>query len=333
MIEPQPKIDSNDEGLAFSVIMPVWPDEERPFGLDFIDNIDYSTDLFEVILTRGLCPCKQRNEAARLAKGDVLVFFDNDSSPDPDYFQKLSLHFANSDIAAVGGPNPGVAIDKYIPNLVEAVFTNPMAIGSKISRYKPTGHLRQAGDSDLIFCNFAIRREIYLQLNGLDERLCPNEENEFFERFRQSITDRKLLYDPELIAREPRPDTVWAWLRKMFGYGKGRARQFKIRQSLWSLLHVMFCTILILPVILLLKWGTIALLWLCLPYIGLLLAGSVYAIITRQQASVTLGLPFGILGTHIAYALGLWKGLFESTKNQTAIDTPVKIDHYKPIKR
>lgn len=321
---------ANSEKLTFSIIMPVWPDEKRSFGLDFIDNIDYSTDLFEVIMARGLCPCKQRNEAVKLAKGDVLVFFDNDSSPNPNYFKKLAPHFANDDVAAVCGPNPGVPTGIYIPNLVEAVFTNPMAIGSKVSRYKPTGHLRQAGDSDLIFCNFAIRREIYLQLNGLDERLCPNEENEFFERFRRSITDRTLLYDPELIACEPRPDTVWAWLRKMFGYGKGRARQFKIKQSLWSCLHVMFCAVPVLPVVLWFKWGPMALLWLCLPYMALLFAASVYSILTRQLPSVTLGLPFGIIATHIAYALGLWKGLSESTKNQIAMDTPVKIDYYCP---
>ncbi|MBN1845488.1 MAG: hypothetical protein JW810_07375, partial [Sedimentisphaerales bacterium] len=55
-----------------------------------------------------------------------------------------------------------------------------------------------------ILCNCAVRRELYLGCGGLDERLCPNEENEFFERFRRRFPDRKILHDPGLIAYEPR---------------------------------------------------------------------------------------------------------------------------------
>jgi len=70
--------------MQFSVIMPVWPDEVRPYGLNYMDKVDWSRDDIEVILSHGLGPCRQRNEAAKIAVGDVLVLFDNDSCPKQD---------------------------------------------------------------------------------------------------------------------------------------------------------------------------------------------------------------------------------------------------------
>ena len=166
---------TSSDKLTFSIIIPVWPEDKRPFGLDYIDMLEFPKDRYEVICARGFSPCKQRNEASKIAKGDVLIFFDDDSCPEPDYLTRLEELYKDKQIQGVGGPNPGLKTDEYIPNLVEAVFHSPIAVLSKTRRYKPTGKLRQAGDSDLIFCNFSIRRELYLELNGLDERLCPNE--------------------------------------------------------------------------------------------------------------------------------------------------------------
>ncbi|MCK5172035.1 MAG: glycosyltransferase [Planctomycetes bacterium] len=318
----------NDSPVKFSIIIPVWPDEQRPFGLDYVDKIDYPADQFEVILARGLNPCRQRNEAAKIAKGEILVFFDNDSCPEPDYLKRLAPHFSDDQVAGVGGPNPAVATDRYMPNLVDAVFTNPMAIGSKAARYKPVGELRQAGDSDFIFCNFAIRRRIYEQLNGLDERLCPNEENEFFERLSEHFSEKTLLYDPRLIAREPRPETAGSFLRKMFGYGIGRARQFKVRPSVWSGLHMLGCAAPILPIILLLLWDPAALLYLLIPYAGLLLVATSFCLRSGKEGKLALGIVPAIFAVHVAYTLGLWKGLFESTVQVERQKTPVDISHY-----
>ena len=66
----------NDNPLKFSLIIPAWPKEGRPFGLDFIDQLDWPQENLEVIIARGYSPCKQRNHAARQATGDILIFFD-----------------------------------------------------------------------------------------------------------------------------------------------------------------------------------------------------------------------------------------------------------------
>jgi glycosyltransferase involved in cell wall biosynthesis len=295
--------------MQYSVIMPVWPDEVRPYGLDYIDKVDWSRDDIEVILSHGLGPCRQRNEAAQEAKGDILVFFDNDSCPEREYFRRLIPHYDDPSVAGVGGPNPGEPTSQFIPNLVEAVFHNPFILFGKQSRYKPTGNIRQGGDSDFIFCNFTMRRDIYLAMKGLDERLCPNEENEFFERFFRQFPDKKLIYDPQLIAYEPRPDTLRAFLKKMNGYGKGRARQFKVRPGLRSLFHIFAAAALFLPILAFLLGGLKALAGLCIIYGFYLSVATLYSLITfpMKKASIWVGLASSVV--HCAYFLGIWKGL------------------------
>ena len=155
-------------------------------AMDYIDQLDCLKGNLEIIIAKGYQPCRQRNTAAQKAKGEILIFFDNDSCPKPNYSRQLSSHFDDPNVSAVGGPNPALPTNKFFPNLVEAVLTSRVAVLSKATRYKPTGTLRQARDSELILCNFAMRRADYLALGGLHESLSPNEENEFFERFQEA---------------------------------------------------------------------------------------------------------------------------------------------------
>ena len=319
---------SSEKVPIFSIIIPVWPGDDRPYGLDYIDNLNWPHERLEIILARGLQPCRQRNQAVQQATGDILVFFDDDSCPEPDYLMCLAPNFSDTQVAGVGGPNPAVPTERYIPNLVDAVFTSCIGVLSKRARYQPVGRLREGCDSDLIFCNFALRRELYLQLGGLDERLCPNEENEFFERFHQCFPDKKLLYDPHVIACEPRPETIKLFLKKMFGYGRGRARQFKIRPSLWGVFHMLGCLVPIVIVTIAIIGGFWPVLYLFTPYIALLLYIAICCLITNNRRSIAFSIGPAIFATHITYVMGLWKGLFESTEPSSQPETSVELEYY-----
>ena len=96
--------DDNAGKLTFSIIIPVWPEDPRPYGLDYIDKLNWPKKHPEVILARGYQPCRQRNQAAKEAKGEILVFFDDDSCPEPDFLKKIAPHFADPNIVGVCGP-------------------------------------------------------------------------------------------------------------------------------------------------------------------------------------------------------------------------------------
>ena len=315
--------------LIFTIVVPLCPNADRPLVLDYLDRLNPAISGIEVILSRGYLPSRQRNEAAKVARGDILVFLDDDSCPEPDYLHRLAQHLTLSDVIGVCGPNPGVPTDEYLPNLVEAILTSPVSALTKRARYRPVGKLREADDSSFIFCNFALRRDVYLQSGGLEERLYPNEENELLERLRHNFPEKSILYDPELIAREPRPDTLRSFLRKIFGYGKGRARQFKIRPSFLSALHMLGCLVISLPTLLIWPWGRILLSYLFAPYAALLILSTVNCLLTNPRRSLALAIAPTTFATHLAYVLGLWRGLFQSTTLPTEDQNHVKLEYYQ----
>ncbi|AQT68121.1 mycofactocin system glycosyltransferase [Anaerohalosphaera lusitana] len=101
--------------MNFTIIIPVWPKDNRPYGSVSIENLNCAPADIEVIHAKGFGPCRQRNTAAQNANGSILIFFDDDSCPEPDYITRLKHHFTDPTIAAAGGPNPGTITDKFTP--------------------------------------------------------------------------------------------------------------------------------------------------------------------------------------------------------------------------
>ncbi len=300
------------KALTFSVIVPIMPEKTEPLVLRYLEKLIDTEYNIEVILTKGHQPSKQRNTAAAAAKGDILVFLDDDSCPDKDFFKRLDCHFKDSNIAGVGGPNLALPTDEFIPNLVNAVLTSRIGILSKRSRYESFGKIRKASDSDLILCNFAIRKKTFVESGGFYEKLYPNEENEFFERFANISSGGIILYDPMLIVRRPRSESISSFLKKIFGYGKGRSHQFKCRKSLWSLIHIFGCMVFVLPVILLLSIGIKSLAWLAGIYGVILLFRTFSCLVVHKQFGIALMIAPVTAATHITYVIGLWKGILSS---------------------
>jgi glycosyltransferase involved in cell wall biosynthesis len=121
---------SASNSLFFSIIMPTY---ERPkqIGrcLQALMQLDYPRDRFEAIVVddgtktpldnvlstfvgqlnllllgqKNAALAAARNTGARHAKGDVLVFIDDDWAPVPDYLTRLARRFAVTPHCAIGG--------------------------------------------------------------------------------------------------------------------------------------------------------------------------------------------------------------------------------------
>lgn len=326
---PSPIAEAPDP-VHFSIIIPEWPDGREPFSLDYLGKLDWPSENMEVLVCRGYSPCDQRNLAARRARGNILVFLDNDSCPRPDYLRRLASHFDDPAVVAAGGPAGHLPNADFVPTLVGRVLDSRVAVLSKAARYKPSGSLRPGRDSDLIFCNFAIRRGLYISLHGLDKRLCPNEDNEFLERLWRTVPAQGVLYDPKLLVRRPIDNSFWFFVRKMFGYGKGRARQFKIRPSLWSLMHLLAGTMLFVPLLLAWQVGLWTMLLFAVPY-GVALCMQILCCMRAcGRLSVALMIAPATVATHLAYAAGLWKGFFLEGKAPKRPAFEIQLERFEP---
>ncbi len=174
--------------MIFSIIIPTYNEEEYlPVLLDSIKEQDFddyeiivadanSTDKtreiakeYGCIVVDGGLPAVGRNNGAKIAKGDYLLFLDSDLQLTEDYLRDVLYEFRMERL--------GIAITQMKPmsNKVEDKlfhdFANYFMIG--VEKIKPHG----AGCYGII-----ARKELHDQCGGYDESLTFGEDTDYIER-------------------------------------------------------------------------------------------------------------------------------------------------------
>jgi hypothetical protein len=132
-------------------------------------------------------------------------------------------------VAAVGGPSLTPQADSTLQQLFGLALSSLFGAGGMRNRYRSTGDVRETSDKELILCNLAMKRDIFLEAGGLDERLYPNEENELLDRIQSS--GMKLMHAPKMAIHRSQRRSLPLFIRQMFSYGRGRAHQTLIAAS------------------------------------------------------------------------------------------------------
>lgn len=291
--------------MEFSIIIPVKPDGYVA-AIESLKRLDADSPDFEVIVAEGKRPSRQRNLAAREARGEIVYFLDDDAMVVPDALKRLLAAFNDTSVAAVGGPSLTPAEDSTFQLSVAWALSSSLGGGAIRNRYRSVGVLRDTDDRELILCNLAFRREVYLSHGGLDERLYPNEENELIDRLLKS--GMRLLHDPELFVRRSQRPTLAAFIRQMKTYGRGRAEQTLISRTLSfkAIIPAAFALYLLsMPLILLSRWYLVP----GLLYAALVAASALSAALS-SGVSVAMRLPMVYTLLHFCYGAGFVAGLF-----------------------
>jgi hypothetical protein len=289
---------------AVSIIIPVKPGGAVR-ALDGLRNVDYPDEFFEVLVAEGTCPSRQRNLAAKEARGALLYFLDDDSLVSPDFLTRAVLHHGEGQVAVVGGPSLTPEEDSPLRQAFGLALASPFGAGSVCNRYRRHGVCRETGDHELILCNLSISAAVFNEAGGFDERLYPNEENELLVRLRRA--GWKLIHDPWLaVYRSQRPNFT-AFVRQLFGYGRGRAQQILLGggSTIASFVPVFFLLYLLsLPF---LQRPVYYLPLLC--YLVMVLAETFRAAVTSGKTVPACLLPLLFPVLHLSYGAGLLSGL------------------------
>lgn len=211
--------------MTISVIIPVKPGG-RVRALEPLAHAAYPAKRYEILVAEGCRPSSQRNRAAAAASGDILYFLDDDSLIDPANLERLTRHFSDPSVAAVGGPSLTPPDDTPLQQAFGLTLSSALGGGAVRNRYRRSGTVRRTDDRELILCNLAFRKAVFLAAGGLDARLYPNEENELMDRIRAG--GGHLVHDPDLIVQRSQRPTVRAYLRQLFTYGRGRGEQTRL---------------------------------------------------------------------------------------------------------
>lgn len=213
-----------NQDLKFSIIIAAPEPGAAEKALAGLTGIKYPAENWEVFLALGKRPSLQRNLAAREAGGDILLFLDNDSVAAPDLLRRLADPFDDEKTAVVGGPNLAPHDDDGLPRAFDALHSSPFYSGWTLKRWSAVGKgPGKAREGDLILCNLAFRKEVFLEMDGFDEALYPNEENDLMARIAKKGFN--LVYVPEAAIFRSREGSKGEFLLKQIFYGSGRGRQ------------------------------------------------------------------------------------------------------------
>lgn len=224
--------------LEFSIVIPTYNRPERLKNcLEAISNLDYPRDRVEVIVVddgsptplapivenfktqlslhfiqqENTGPATARNMGASVAKGDYLVFTDDDCQPDPQWLQSLAAAIAAFPKALIGG----YTLNALPDNLYSSA--SQLLIDYLYNYYNQTQGKAKFFASN----NFALPRLLYEKIGGFntsfplpageDRELCDRWQNEGF----------MMQYAPEMKVNHAHFLTFKSFWRQHFNYGRG----------------------------------------------------------------------------------------------------------------
>ena len=255
-------------------------------------------------------PADKRDQAARIAKGKILVFLDDDSYPKSDLLSIATTYFDDDSVSAIGGPAITPESDSYWQKVSGAVFLSKFT-GGNPERYISVGKQKPIDDWPSV--NLMVRRKDFLEVNGFDSPYWPGEDTHFCHKLTKK--NRKILYAPNLIVFHHRRSGFGRHLKQVGAYGIHRGyfarhmpeTSLKIRYLLPSVLTVM---VLLAPILLFTAIKIYVYLGLA-SYSVVVLMGAI-DISKKSSARVALGALLYIVPTHLFYGSRFLMGYFKT---------------------
>ncbi len=162
-------------------------------------------------------PADKRDLGAQKASGDVLVFLDDDSYPEPNILEVASEYFNDPNIIAVGGPAVTPPTDSFWQRVSGAVFLSKYTGGSP-ERYVSAGQPREIDDWPSV--NLMVRKKQFIIVGGFDCKYWPGEDTKLCLKLKE--TGRKLIYVPTMIVWHHRRAGLKQHLKQVGAYGYHR---------------------------------------------------------------------------------------------------------------
>ena len=162
-------------------------------------------------------PADKRDQAAQIAKGEILVFLDDDSYPQSDLLSIATKYFDDESVSAIGGPAITPESDSYWQKVSGAVFLSRLT-GGNPERYIPVGKKREVDDWPSV--NFMVRKSDFIEVGGFDSPYWPGEDTHLCLKLTKKT--KKIMYAPELIVWHHRRAGLLRHMKQVGAYGLHR---------------------------------------------------------------------------------------------------------------
>lgn len=254
-------------------------------------------------------PGAARNPLIERARGELLLFLDDDVTVPPELLRRLVDTAARHPEASVfGGPNDTPPNSSRF-QVVQGAALSSLVGSGPVSRRYGARHQCFADERWFTLCNLAVRRRVMLPF--VDELVCA-EENELLAQLR--ARGEPMLYDPSLRVFHARRPTWRSFAGQMFKYGRGRGQLLARRPGTLRgayLIPTMFMLyLLVLPALVFASDGAaLVVLSPLAMYCGLTLATVLRAAGMLRRPIDALLVAALIPTLHLCYGAGVVRGL------------------------
>jgi mycofactocin glycosyltransferase len=155
-----------------------------------------------------------RNAGVRASKGDIIGFIDSDCIADPEWLNDLVTYFNDPRLALIGGYVDSVFSESHLDRYEEV--HSPLNMGTKqvLAKEKQTNFYVPT-------CNMLIKKDIYTQLGGLDERLRVGEDVDLC--WKLTSQGHRSMYVPKGKVKHKHRNRFYQCFRRRFYYGTSEA--------------------------------------------------------------------------------------------------------------
>ena len=163
-------------------------------------------------------PAEKRDVGAKMAKGEILAFIDDDAFPSPDWLKNMMPHFMDSMIAGVGGPGvtpPGVSWQEAASGWASA---SPIGSGPYLYRFLL---FQKRFVKDYPSMNLAVRKLDFEKVGGFDSNFWPGEDTKLCLDLTHRL-GKKIIYDPQVLVYHHRRPILFPHLRQNGNFGLHR---------------------------------------------------------------------------------------------------------------
>lgn len=311
----------------FSIVIALAPYRNAEI-IKSLRNLDYLKNEYEIIVVKGTNPSMNRNKGAKKAKGEIVVFLDDDAEVERDFLKKAEDFFSNYDVDVLGGPQLTPKDDKKFARISGYALSSIFGGFSIRNRYKKGKLSLNADEKSITSANLFCKKEVIKKVK-FNPELWPGEDPDFINRCKE--TGFRVAYNPEIFIYHRRRPNLKSFIKQIFSYGKTRpAIRTKSIMSVFFLVPLLFLIYLISFVIL--NFFIISRkltgfvvsenfqgqdnLFLFLFWLPLLLYFLISIIISlyiaiKEKDSLALFLPFLFLILHISYGFGMISGLIK----------------------
>jgi|SRR3989344_1423169 len=260
-------------------------------------------------------PAQKRNLGARLAKGEILSFIDDDAYSSPQWLNKAVELFIEKKVEVVCGPGVIPVKTNRWEQVFDLLLRSPIGSGGYTYRFTPQ---KERYVDDYPSMNLLIKKKLFLDLGGFNNDFWPGEDSKLCEElvYRRKA---KILYHPDVLIYHHRRDNLRGFLKQheQYGYHRGaffahgdkNSRRFSYLVPTIFVLYLTVITLLniLKPPIFLATFFSLLTIPLKIYLIGVSIQGLMFLVTTQNIVMSILAIVVLVL-THIIYGLFFIKG-------------------------